>query len=71
MANTFRFTIVKVRISIVFMHLRSNLTSKIRPKIGDLDEKTEQNRLKETTLPPFFQKITVFVEKRKTLVDFI
>ena len=35
--------------------------------------KTEQNRLKMSTLPPFFffQETTVFFEKRKTLNDFL
>ena len=36
------------------MHLRSKLTSDIRPKVGSLDEKTEQNRVKVPTLPSFF-----------------
>ena len=38
------------------MHLRSKLTLEICPKIGDLDGKTEQNRLKVPTLPLFFFK---------------
>ena len=40
-------------------------------KLGSLDGKTEQNRLKMANLPPFIQKITIFVEKWKTLVGFM
>ena len=36
------------------MHLQSKLTSEICQKVGSLDEKTEQKRLKVVTLPPFF-----------------
>ena len=46
-------------------------TSEICPKIGGLDGKIEQRRLKAPTLPPYFQKTTLFVEKRKTLVHFM
>ena len=54
------------------MHLQSKLTSEICSKIGGLDGKTEKNRLKVLNLPTFFffQKTTVFIEKRKTLMDF-
>ena len=45
------------------MHLRSKLTSEIGHKIRGLDGKTEQNRLKISTLSLCFQKTTVFVEK--------
>ena len=38
------------------MHLRSKLTSEISSKVGILDGKTEQNPLKEPTLPPFCKK---------------
>ena len=44
--DTVRFFTIKIRISIIFMHLRSKLTSEIGPKIGGLDRKTKQNRLK-------------------------
>ena len=72
MVNTVQFFIIKIRISIIFKHLQSKLTSEICPKVGGLGRKTDQNHLKVTTLPPFFfQKTTVFVEKRKTLVDFM
>ena len=53
------------------MNLPSKLTSEICLKEGCLNGKTEQNCLKVPTLPAFFQKPTVFVEKRKTLVDFM
>ena len=46
------------------MHSRSKLTSEISQKVLDLDDKTEQNRLKVSTLVPFFiQKNNVFTEK--------
>ena len=48
------------------MHFRSKLTSEIDQKIGGLDGKTEQTRLKMSTLSPFFQKTTVFIEKHKS-----
>ena len=38
------------------MNLRSKLTSEICQKIRSTDEKTEQNRLKAHTLPPFSQE---------------
>ena len=56
------------------MHLRSKLTSEICSKIGGLDRKTEQNRLKMAPLPPFTKiqkQKTVFLEKRKKLVDLL
>ena len=53
------------------MHLRSKLTSEMCPKTGGLDRETEQNRLKVSTLPHFLQKTTVFIEKRKTVIDFL
>ena len=34
-------------------------------KIGSLDEKTEQNRLKVPTFPAFSQKTTAFIKKTK------
>ena len=61
----------KLRVSIILMHLRSNLTSEICQKIGGLDRKTVQNYFKLPTLQPFVQKTIVFVDKRKTLVDFV
>ena len=71
--NTVRFSIVKIRLSIIFMHLRSKLTSEICQKIGGLNGKTEQNRPEVPALPPFFfkKKPTVFIEKRKALIDFL
>ena len=53
------------------MHLRSKLTSEKCTKTGGFDGKTEQKRLKMPILSPFFEKTTVFVEKQKTLVDFM
>ena len=53
------------------MHLLAKLTSEICPKIGGLGGKTEQNRLKVTILSSLIRKTPIFVEKRKTLVDFI
>ena len=53
------------------MHIRSKLTSEICPKTVGLFGKAEQNRLKKPTLSPFLKKkTTVFVEERKTLVNF-
>ena len=42
------------KISIIFMHLLSKLTSEIYQKLGSFDEKTKQNRLKVPILPSFF-----------------
>ena len=53
-ADTVRFSIIKIRIFITFMHLRSKLTLEICHEVGSLEEKTKKNRLKEPTLPPFF-----------------
>ena len=56
------------------MHLWSKLASEICPKIGGLDRKTEQNRLKMSTLPSFFltlyllkneKKLSIFYSKNK------
>ena len=69
-ANTVRFFVFKLRISIILMYLRSNLTSEICPKKRGLNGKTEQNRL-NVTLPPFFQITIAFMGKQKTLFDFI
>ena len=69
--NTVRFSIIKIRLCIIFIHLRSKLTSEICPKAGSLRGKTGQNCLKVPTLLPFNQKPTAFIEKRKTLVDFL
>ena len=38
------------------MHLRSKLILEICQKVGSLDGKTEQSRLKVPTLPPFSQR---------------
>ena len=46
-------------------------TAQICSKIEGLDGKTEQNRLEMFTLRPFFQKPTVFIEKRKPLIEFL
>ena len=40
----------------IFMHLQLKRTSEMCHKIGNLDEKTEQNHLKVPTLLPVFQK---------------
>ena len=69
--NTVRFSIIKIRISVIFKHLHLKQTSEICQKIGSLDEKTEQNRLKVTTLSLYFQKNFAFIEKQKTLIDFL
>ena len=69
--NAVRFPIIKIRISTIFTQLRSKLTLEICHKLGGLDGKTEQKRLKVPILPPFFQKTTAFIEKRKTLIDFL
>ena len=75
--NTVRFSIIKIRISNIFMQLRSKLTSEIRQKIGGLDGK-QSKTVSQYLLshpPPFFffflkKKPTVFIEKGKTLIDF-
>ena len=61
--NAVRFSILKISLSIIFMHLRSKLISEICQKVGSLDKKTEQICLKVHALPPFSQKTTVFIEK--------
>ena len=56
------------------MHLRSKLTSEMCQKVGRLDGKTEQKRFKKFNLPLppfFFQKTITFIEKQKTLIDFL
>ena len=55
------------------MHLKSKLTSDQGQKVGNLNEKTEQNRHKVPIFPPFFQKTTAFIEKKKknTIIDFL
>ena len=59
--------IVKLRISIIFMLLRSKLTSELCQEVVSLDEKTEQNRLKVATLPPFFFKKLLYLLKNDKL----
>ena len=44
------------------------MSSEICQKIGSLDGKTEQSRLK---VPIFFQKSTEFIEKQKTVIDYL
>ena len=44
------------------MHLRSELTSEVCQEIRGLDGKTEKNRLKVPTLPPFFTKKITLIE---------
>ena len=59
------FYIIKIRISITFMHLRSKLTSEMYQTIGSLDEKSAQNRLKVTTFPLYFYLfIYLFFQKK-------
>ena len=62
--TAFGFSILKLRISIYLMSFRSKLTSDVCQKVGSLDEKTKQNRLKAPTLQTFSQKTAVFIEKR-------
>ena len=62
-----RFSIIKIRTSIIFMHLLSIQTSEISQKIGGLDGKTEQNCLKMQTLRPFSFKKKKKKKKKKTL----
>ena len=55
------------------MRLRSKQTSEISQEIGGLDNgknnaKPSQNAQFHTF---FFQKITIFLEKRKTLINFL
>ena len=45
------------------MRLRSKLTSEMCQKIGSLEGKAKQNRLKAPTLLPFSQKTAEFIEK--------
>ena len=53
-ANAVRFPIIKIRISITFMHLRSKLTSEMCVKIGGLDGKRKRRRLKVSLCNLFF-----------------
>ena len=46
------------------MHLRSKRNSEIFQKLGSSDGKTERNRRKATTLPPFSQKTITVLEKQ-------
>ena len=55
--NAVRFSIIKIRTSINFMHLRLKLTLELCQKAGSVDGKTKQNHLKAPTLPSFSQKI--------------
>ena len=43
--NTVRFSIIKIRISVMFMYLRSKLTSEMYTKVENLHGKTVQNCL--------------------------
>ena len=61
--NRMLVSIIKIRISIMFMHILSKLISEICQKIEGLNGKTEQNRLKVPTLPTFVQKINVFFSR--------
>ena len=70
MKNIVKFSIIKIRIFIIFMSLRSKRMSEIYPKVGSLDGKTEQDRLKMLTLLSFFQKATTIFEKLKALIDY-
>ena len=71
MINDIRFSIIEIRISVNFMHLSQKLTLEMCQKVWSLDGKGKQNRLKAPTLPTFSQKTVVFIEKRKTLIDFL
>ena len=42
MINAVRFSIIKIRLSIIFIHLRGKLTSERGPKEGNLDGKTDK-----------------------------
>ena len=48
-----RFLIIKIKISINFMHLQGELTSEIRHKVENLGRKTKQYCPKTPTFPPF------------------
>ena len=41
MVNIIQYSIMKIKISLIFKHLRSKYTSEICPKIGGLDGKTD------------------------------
>ena len=64
--NNVRFFFIKIRISVIFMHLRSKMTSEICLKAGCLHGKAEQNCLKVENLPPFFQKPLVYWKTKNT-----
>ena len=64
MENFVRFSNIKIKKSINFTLLRSKLTSETCQKVGSLHGKTEQNRLKASTLPPFSEITDAFIEKR-------
>ena len=53
------------------MLLRSKLISEICQKIGSLDGKNKAKLSQNAHFATFFQKITAFIEKQKTLLDFI
>ena len=63
---------IKIRICIIFMHLRSKLISEMCQKKRGLDRKTEKpSQSAHFAIFFFFQKITVFIEKRNTLTGFL
>ena len=52
--NVLRIFIIKVRISISFMYLRSKLTSEIGRKVGSLDGKTKKKPSQGAHFATFF-----------------
>ena len=53
--NTVRFSTIKIRLSIFFMHLRSKPISEIHPKVGSLDGK-KAKLFQSANFDTFFQK---------------
>ena len=63
---------MKIRISIIYLHLRSKLSLEMCPKIGGLNVKLEKNCLKVQLCQLFFfQKNVVFIEKYKTQLSIL
>ena len=58
--NAVRFSIIKIRMLVICMHLRSKLTSEICQEIGNSDEKTEQNSLKVPTFHLFSKNHCIY-----------
>ena len=52
------------------MHLRLKVTSEMLDS-KEFRRKNRANQSQSAYLAPFFQKITTFIEKQKTLINFL